>query len=148
MGVAHRSGHEAFGFVAGEAEHHALVAGTLLALIQTLAVHPLGDIRALAVDHVDHRHAFVIQPVVGVGVADILYHFPGHRLDIDVGRRGDLAADEHHPGGGIGFAGHVAGRIVGQAGVEHRVGHLVRQLVRMPLGHRFRCENVFLILYM
>ena len=70
-------------------------------------------------------------------------HRLAHQLgDVDVGRGGDLAGHQHQTGGQQGLARHPALRVVGQQGVEHRVGDLVGHLVGMALGHRLRGEGV------
>ena len=51
-------------------------------------------------------------------------------------------ATRTRPGGQQGLARHPALRVLGQEGVEDRVGDLVGHLVGMAFGHRFRCEGV------
>src|SRR6185437_11598726 len=53
----------------------------------------------------------------------------------------DLAGDDGEPGRDQRLAGDAAVGIVGEHGVEHRVGDLVGDLVRMPFRDRFRGEG-------
>jgi hypothetical protein len=65
------------------------------------------------------------------GFADDGFH-------VDPGAGGDFAGHDHHAGLDQGFAGDPALGIRGQDGVEHRVGNLVRDLVGVTFGDRFR----------
>ena len=112
MGAGMSSGR----FRAGKAEHHALVAGALPALefLEAMARDALVDVRRLGVDGVEDGHGLVVDAVIGIGVADILDHVAGELLDVDIGIRGDLAADEDHARGGIALAGDMAFRVIGR----------------------------------
>ena len=87
--------------VAGEAEHHPLVAGTLgvelvtrHAVAELLApVDALGDVRALLVDRDDDPARRAVEAVQGVVVADRADRLAGQLGDVDVRRRGDLAGN-------------------------------------------------------
>jgi hypothetical protein len=58
-------------------------------------------------------------------------------LEIDVGFGGDFSGDDNEAGGGKGFAGHAAGGVFGEAGVEDGVGNLVRDFIGMAFGYGF-----------
>ena len=62
--------------------------------------------------------------------------------DVDVRLGGDLAGDDHEAGVDQRLAGDAAGRVVREHGVEHAVGDLVADLVRMPLGDGLGGEQV------
>ena len=146
VGIHDGRGHELGGLLAGKAEHHALVAGTLLALEfpEAAAVDALIDIGRLGVDGVDDGHRGVIEAIVGVGVADILRDAARDFLYIDIGAGGDFAADEDHAGSRVAFAGDMAFGIILEAGVEHRVGDLIAELVGMAFAHGFGGEECVL----
>ena len=143
--------HELGRLGAGEAEHHALVAGALGvehvvvvdvgALLQRL-VDALADVRRLRVDGRDDAAGVAVEAVGGVVVADVADGLPDDLGDLHVGVRGDLAGDHDHAGGDHGLAGHATVRVVGEDGVEDGVGDLVGDLVGMTLGDRFRSEEV------
>jgi len=128
-------GHELGRFVGGKAEHHALIPGAA-------GVHPLRDVGGLAVNGAHDGAGLGIEAEVGVGVADSL-----DRLSHDIGkmhirRRGDLAGDDGESRGHQRLAGHTRRRVLPQDGIEHGVGDLVGDLVRVPLGDGFRSEEM------
>ena len=45
----------------------------------------------------------------------------------------DLAADNHPPGGGKGFASDAGVGLLGQEGIKHRIRDAIAQLVGVPL---------------
>ena len=96
VGGPDRQRHQVGRLVAGEAEHHPLVAGALgvelvlagHAAAELLAgVDALGDVRALLVDRDDHAARRAVEAVEGVVVADRADRLPGELGDVDVGRR-------------------------------------------------------------
>ncbi|PON46933.1 hypothetical protein TorRG33x02_324670 [Trema orientale] len=134
--------HQFRGLIGGVAEHVALVTRTdLLGPLGEMAMDALGNVGALLLN-VDEDLAVVgvEADVVGdeadgaAGVADDL-------LVVDVGLGRDLAEDHDHVGLGAGLAGHLAVRVLRQAGVEDRVRDLVAELVRVALVHGFGCEQ-------
>ena len=127
------------GLIAGVAEHHALIAR---ALVGVFPHHALGDVRGLLVQRGQHRAGQAVEAVLGPVVADLHHLFAHDLLDGHVGRGGDLAHHHHHARGGAAFAGHMGLRVLFQYGVQHRVGDLVADLVRMSLSHRFGSEKV------
>lgn len=46
-------------------------------------------------------------------------------------------ADQDHAGGGEAFAGDAAVPVLFEAGIEHRIGNLIADLVGMSFGHGF-----------
>ncbi len=149
-----RERHQLLGLVGRVAEHHPLVAragdvefivvGLVRAMLERL-VDALGDVRRLLVDRVDDRAGVGREAEVRVGVADPPDRLAGDLLDVDVGRRGDLAGHDHEAGVHERLAGHAAGRIVTQDGVQHAVGDLVGDLVRMALGDGLGREQVLVV---
>ncbi len=98
MRVIDRERHQRRRFVAGVAEHQALVAGSLVE-IQTLAfVHALCDIGRLPVVAHHHRAAVIIEPQFRVVVADALDGVASHLDIIDIRARGDFASQHHQTG--------------------------------------------------
>src|SRR5207237_7787956 len=119
--------HQAVRLVAGEAEHHALVAGPA-------RVHAHGEVRRLFV-----QVAFDLASVGGeadgrVHVADLadgVAHEAVHDGRRQVGFGRDLAGHDGQVGGDERFTGDAAGRVGGQAVVQDGVAALVGHLVRV-----------------
>src|SRR5690606_27386719 len=114
-------------------------AGTLI--FGVLTVDTLGDIRGLFADDIDHATGVGVVTDLGGGVADVLDHAAHQVFQIDPGAGGDFATDDGNPGFHHGFAGHAGIFVLAEDGVQHGVGNLVSQLVRMAFGDRFRGEN-------
>ena len=130
--------HQHVGLVGGIAEHQALVARALFALV--LAVDALGDVGGLLADDVEHAAARAVEAHVGGVVADVEHGLAHQRLHIHPGARGDFARDDHDAGLHQGLAGHAAARIDRKNGIQHGVGYLIGDLVRVAFGDRFRGE--------
>ena len=79
---------------AGVAEHHALVAGSLI--LRVFAHHATVDVLALLVDLGEDSAGVAVEHVVGLVVADAVDHSAHNLLDVNVRVLGtDLAADDH-----------------------------------------------------
>ena len=130
VGQGDRQRHELRGLVAGEAEHHALVAGALrvedvLVVDVRARLHgvrdALADVRRLLVDGDQHAAGLVVEAVLGVRVADVLDGLADDGGDVDVRLGGDLAGHDDGAGGQQGLAGDARVRIVLEDGVEDGV---------------------------
>jgi Ca-activated chloride channel family protein len=108
VAVLDRRRHELGGLVDGVAEHHSLIAGTLLLVESVALVHTLRDVRGLLLER-DHDCAGipvealvrVVEPDVGDHLADDL-----GKVDLDLRRRGDFTSDHDQTGLHEGLAGH------------------------------------------
>src|SRR5262249_49938892 len=125
VGQVDGQGHQGVGFLAGEAEHHALVAGPA-------GVHAGGDVGGLLVQVALDLAGVGGEADGGVHVADLADRVADQAVDggaAEVGGGGDLAGDDGQVGGDEGFAGNpaegVGGQAVVQDGVADLVGHLV-----------------------
>ena len=141
--------HKLARFVAGVAEHHALVAGAvgeIVALAALLALERFVDahcdIGGLLVDGREHRAGLAVKAELRAVVADVAHNVAHDLRDIDVAARGDLAHDENKTGRGGAFACDVAVGVLFENGVEHRVGDLVADLVGVAFGDAFGCEEI------
>jgi hypothetical protein len=76
-----------------------------------------------------------VEADLGVVVADVVDDLARQRLDVDPGGGGDLARDDRRAGLHHRLAGHARALVLQQDGVEHGVGDLVRDLVRVAFGH-------------
>ena len=140
MGQHDRQGHQLRRLVAGEAEHHALVAGALLVLGGFL--DPPGDVAALAVNRDPNAGVLTVDAVARVRVSDLPQRVPDDLLDVGVARRRDLAGDMNRAGRRQGLDGRVRVRVLLQQVIEDGVADLVADLVRVTFGHTLAGEEV------
>ena len=101
--VGNRRRHQGRCFVAGIAEHQALVASTLFAFFFT--VYALGDIGRLLADDVQHGTGCAIEANIGAVVADVGDGLAHNLFQINPSGGGDFAGDHRHAGFDEGFAG-------------------------------------------
>ena len=142
VGQQDRHRHQLGRLVRGVAEHDPLVAGALLVVLLLVDAHR--DVGRLPLDRGEHAAGLVVEAVGGVRVADLLDRLADDLRDVGVDLGRDLAGDEREARRDDGLAGHAAVGVLGEDRVENGVGDLVGDLVRMPLGHRFRSEQVVL----
>ena len=135
-----RQGHQLGRLDARVAEHHSLVAGAdeverivvrgiLLHLVR--AVDASGDVLRLLLDRGDDAARVGVEAELGARVADLADPVAREPRNVDVRLGRDLAGDDHEPCRDERLAGNAARRILGEHGVEHRVGDLVGDLVRV-----------------
>jgi len=140
--IVNRRRHQLGRLVAGVAEHQALVSGPDVLALRLVLVDAHRDVAALLAHGHEHRAGVGGDSHLVVGVADVADHVAHHLLVVDRAPRGDLAGDDGQPRGDHRFARHAAAGILSEEGVEHTVGDLVGQLVRMPHAHRLAGEEV------
>ena len=131
-------GHQLGSFVAGKAEHQALIAGAS-------GIDAHGDIVGLLLDGADDAAGFGVEAVFGAGVADVPDHFARQVGEVDIGLGGDFAGDDYQTGGDEGFAGNATHRVVFHDGVEDGVGNLVGNFIGVTLGDRLRGKQELFI---
>ena len=145
-----RQGHQRLGLIAGEAEHHPLIAGAELfdffvadvpAAGLQRGVDPLLDIRALLAQRQEHGAGVAVEAFAAVVIADAGHDAARQLVEVDLGPSGDLAEEHDEARLGGRLAGHARSGILRQAGVHHRVRNLVADLVGMALGDRLGCEQ-------
>ena len=149
---------------AGEAEHHALVAGAFfLAAFALLGVDAHGDVGRLAVQqHLDVGAVVGEAVLVVADVLDDIARDLGDQLAVDdrlvtvlVEQRrlaAALAGDDDLVGGGerlaseprihLAVVGDPELDVVFEKRIEHRVGNLIAHFVRMAFGHRLAGEEI------
>src|SRR5215510_3248156 len=130
-------GHELRRLRTGVAEHQPLVACPEL-------VHAHGDVARLLVDGGDHAARLVVEAELGPRVAHALDGLARNPGNVHVAGGGDLARHHHEAGGEERLARDAARGILGQDGVQDRIGDLIGDLVRMALGHGLRSEQILL----
>ena len=144
---ADRQRHQLRRFIAGIAEHDSLVAGTHeiegIAGVVIGLIHTLGDVGRLLIESHQHGAAVGIEATgAGAAVTDLLDHTPHQGVEVHPSGGGHLAGDQAQARVHHGFAGHTRGGVLGEQRIEHRIAHLITDLVGVTLGHRFRGEHV------
>ena len=114
-----RGGHVVVGLVAGIAEHHALVSGTLVVLFLTR--HAAVYVVTLLMNGSQNTARVVVELVFGLAVANVLDGAAGHGLQINVGTGTHLAHDDHLAGGDERLHGAVRLAVVSKKLIEYGV---------------------------
>ena len=141
MAQVQRERHVRIRVAAGVAEHHALVARTLV--LGLLAHHTLVDVRALLVNGAEHPAGISFEHVFAARVADAADHFPSDLLHVQVCVALHLAGKYHLPGGHQCFAGHFAFGIESEEVIDEGITDLIGDLVRMSFAYAFGGEEVW-----
>lgn len=132
MGQIERHGHIVLRLVGGIAEHHSLIAGTLIFGLLTLDA-PV-DVGTLLMDGREDTTALCVKLILGLRIADMGDGAAGHRLQIDVSLGAHLAHDHHLTGSDKCLYCRVRILIIGQKlvkdGVTDLVGHLIGMTFR------------------
>ena len=139
VSVVDRRRHEGVGLVGGVTEHQALVARALI--FRLGAIDALGDIDALLADQVEDTTGLAVEADVGRGIADIGDDTTYQLLEIHPRAGGDLTGHDGNACLDERFARHACLLVARDDGIEHGVGNLVGNLVRMPFGHGLGCEE-------
>ena len=139
-------GHQFLGFIAGVAEHHALVARADVVALAAAAlfqrvVDAHGDIGRLLIQHDLHRAGARVKTARAVLIADARDGIADNLVVIHLRLGGDFAHHQHHAGGGDGFARHARHGILRKMRVQNRVRNLVADLIGMTLRNRFRSKE-------
>ena len=134
VGQVERDGHVRLRLISGVAEHHALVAGTLLLLVGT--IDATVDVLALLVDGTEDAARVAVELVLRLRITDALDGVTGNGLQVDIHLAADLAHENNLTGRDKRLAGHTGMRVVSQELVENSVRDLVGHLVGMALRHR------------
>jgi len=108
-----RHRHQHGGFVAGVAEHQALVAGALVEIVVMRAIHALRDVGRLLADGDQHRAGVVVEANLGRVVTDALDGLARDLVVVDHRRGGDLAGDDAQAGGQQRLARHARMFVLG-----------------------------------
>ena len=106
MGQEDGHRHERGGFVAGVAEHHALVAGTHLGILVfrlAMLLFPAGvdtarDVGGLLGNGIEHTAGIAIEAVLGAIVADFAHDLAGDLGNVHPGFGADFAGNHDHAG--------------------------------------------------
>ena len=150
VGQINGHGHQHVGFVAGKAEHHALIAGAdgidLGVAIAVLAhfqrvIHALGDVGTLRGNGRLDAAGVAVEALAAVVETDIDDDLAHQLVEIDETGRRDFAQEQDEAGLDRRLAGHAGHGVLGQQGIEHGITDLVAHLIRMSFGHGLRSEQ-------
>ena len=149
MRIRDGSRHEFGRFATRKAEHHPLVARSLLTgvFFEAFADDALIDVGRLFVDDVENGHRVAVETVGGIGVADFFYRIARDPLDVERCSCCNFAADEYHARCCKSFACDMAFRIFGEAGVEYGIGNAVANFIGMSFTYRFGRKEVAFIVH-
>ena len=133
MGQVERHRHQTLRLVGGIAEHHALVACTLILIV--LTVNTTVDILALLVNGSQNTTRITVKLVFGLRIAYLLDGIAGNRLQVDINLTAHLAHDDHLSGSNKRLTGHAGMVVVSQKLVENGVAYLVSHLIGMTFTY-------------
>ena len=137
-------GHKFRGFAAGEAEHEALIARSLLGGLlprSAAGINALGDIGALAGEGVHDVDAVGVEDVFGMSITNGADSGANELIVVQFRAGGDFPCDDDEVGLNKGFAGDAAEGVMGEAGIEHRIGDCVADFVGMAFADRLRRKD-------
>ena len=136
-------------FVAGIAEHHALIAragckiGFLAGFCFERAIHAKRDVRGLFAKRNEDGAGFAVKAVGGIVIADVADDAAHEGGDVKRRICGDFAHHEREARRDAALTCHAGLRIFRKAGVQHRVGKLIADFVRMSVRDGFRGKQAF-----
>ncbi len=147
MGEHDGSGHEFFGFVGGEAEHDALVSGSLFFTVFAsggAGVYALRDVGGLAGEEVGDGDVVRMEDGVVLfgAVADFPYGSADDFLNVECSGGGDFSGEDDAVAFDEGFTCDAAGGVLCQAGVQNGVRDEVGYLVRVTFTDGFGCKDM------
>src|SRR5690606_38468451 len=99
-------------------------------------IHAHGDVRGLFADTVEHGAAGAVEAHIGAVVTDVQDHLADDVFQFNVGIGAHFPGDNRHTGFHQCFHGHAGVGIVGDDGVQNRIGNLVGHFVRVAFGDR------------
>ena len=137
-------GHEGVRLVAGIAKHHALVARAdvehALSAAFERVVHALRNVGRLPVDADEHTAVVRIKPRPAADIADAADGIARDFLHVHIAARRDFAHHEHDARVDRHIAGDARLLVLRQDRVQHAIGNLVADFIRMSFRHGFGSE--------
>jgi hypothetical protein len=121
--------------VAGEAEHHALIA-------RAAGVHALPDVRRLLLNRDHHAAGVALEAVLRARVAHFVDGAPHHIGNLHIGVRRNLTRNDRQPARQQRLHRYTRLRVLPQALVQNRVANLVCQLIGVTFRHALRSERL------
>ena len=144
MSVINGGRHQFRRFIAGVAEHQALITGTLIQIDAASFIDALGDIGRLFVISDQHGTSTVVDTVIVIVVTDTFDGIACYGNVIDIGCRGNFTGQNNQAGITQGFSCHTSMRILFQNGVQNGIGNLVGNFIGMSFRNRFGSKEIIL----
>ncbi len=135
-----RRRHELLGLVARIAEHQALVAGALLFVRRT--IDALSDIGGLLGQMIDDLAVMAIETEIIAPISNFADGISDERFDLELRLARDLTGNDDQVVLDECLAGDARSRVLCNQRIEHRIGDLITDLIRMTFRNRFRREYV------
>lgn len=122
-------------FIAGVAEHHPLISGTLLSFVRIPGfqglIHAHSDIRRLLVYAGDNAAGSPVESVIGGVKADLQNCLAGDLWNVHIRLRGYFTHNQNQTCIYRSFTGDPRLRVLLQDSVQNGVGNLIAYLIRM-----------------
>mmetsp|Transcript_38949 Transcript_38949/g.101950 ORF Transcript_38949/g.101950 Transcript_38949/m.101950 type:complete len:237 (-) Transcript_38949:37-747(-) len=134
-----REGHEGLGLVGGVAKHDSLITGSNVFDLD--GVYGLRNVGRLFFNGDNDVAGLVVESLGGVVVANVLDGVANDLFVVDGSRGGDFSKDHDHARLAARLARHTRHFVTGNASIEHRVGHLIAELVGMSFVDGFRSKE-------
>ena len=131
MSQVERNGHQVLRLVGGIAEHHTLVACTLLVLIAI--IYTAVDILTLLMDGSQDTTGITIKLVFGLGIANSLNGVTSNGLQVDIHLTAYLTHDDYLTCCYKRLTGHTGVLVVSQELVQDGITYLIGHLIGMAL---------------
>ena len=141
VGQRDRQRHEIFCLPAGISKQDALISRA--GILRSPVPDTTGDIRGLGVHMHLYRASLPVKAQLRPVISDLSQHLSGDRFIVRLLSGAQFAEDAQAILPDCRFTGHPRFRLLRQHRVQHGVGDLVADFVRMTPCHSFRCQNVF-----
>ena len=139
MAKENRQRHQLWSFIAGVAEHQALIASALLFILALVNAH--GDVGRLLVNAHHHAAGISIEADTGFVIADFAQRAANDVVRVDHTFAGDFTGDHDLASGAQSLTSHPAFRILRQESIKDRVANLVRHLIGVTHRNGFGSEE-------
>ena len=145
--LSHRDGqgHQLRGLGTGIAEHHALIAGTVVQTVVLLTnagfqalIHTLSDVGGLLINGGDDSAGVAVKAELGTVIADLANYLTGYLGDVHIAGGADLAHNVDKTGGDSGLTGYAGHLVFSEDSIQNSVRDLVTDFVGMSLSYGFR----------
>ena len=133
VGQVERDGHVVLRLVGGIAEHHTLIAGTLLILVTV--IDTAVDVGTLLVDGAEDTTGIPVELILRLGITNALDGVTGNGLQVDIHIAAHLTHDDYLSSGDKRFDGATRLLVVCQELVQYGVRDLIGHLIGMAFRY-------------
>ncbi len=135
--IVDRRRHQLWGFITGVTEHQALVTGAGIQIIVGRVIHTLGDVVGLLVIADHDGAALVVNPVLGIVIADTLDRIARHLDVIHMRIGGNFTGQNNQTGVAQRLRSYAREGVLGEDGIQDCIRNLVSNLIGMAFRNRF-----------